>query len=140
MCCHAPPERSAFASLTYGDVTWLALSAKMNPVVVGLAHDAGPGGSVPRWALALDADLGGNATAVGASAIVVALGIAERSGHLISLRECCRGGLLVTVVTVGLAVPYLWLRYLLPSRPGAPPDYHAADQPAPGEVPAGRLY
>ena len=36
------------------------------------------------WALALGADLGGNATAVGASANVVVLGIAERAGHPIS--------------------------------------------------------
>jgi Na+/H+ antiporter NhaD/arsenite permease-like protein len=86
--------------------------ATMSPVVAGLADQAGPGGGVLWWALALGADLGGNATAVGASANVVALGIAEREGHRISFWEFSRYGLLVTVMTVGLAVPYLWLRYL----------------------------
>jgi Na+/H+ antiporter NhaD/arsenite permease-like protein len=36
------------------------------------------------WALALGADLGGNATAIGASANVVVLGIAERAGKKIT--------------------------------------------------------
>jgi Na+/H+ antiporter NhaD/arsenite permease-like protein len=94
--------------------------ATMSPVVAGLADQAGPGGNVLWWALALGADLGGNATAVGASANVVALGIAEREGHRISFWEFSRYGLPVTVVTVGLAVPYLWLRYLLP-KPGRAP-------------------
>jgi Na+/H+ antiporter NhaD/arsenite permease-like protein len=88
--------------------------ATMSPVVADLVDHAGPGGNVLWWALALGADLGGNATAVGASANVVALGIAEREGHRISFWEFSRYGLLVTLVTVGLAVPYLWLRYLLP--------------------------
>ena len=90
--------------------------ATMSPIVAGLVHQAGPGGNVLWWALALGADLGGNATAVGASANVVALGIAEREGQRISFWEFSRYGLLVTVMTVGLAVPYLWLRYLLRNR------------------------
>ncbi|HEX5995818.1 MAG TPA: hypothetical protein VFY84_11810, partial [Jiangellales bacterium] len=61
--------------------------------------------------LALGADLGGNATAVGASANVVILGMAERAGRRISFWEFTRYGLVVTVVTIALCVPYLWLRY-----------------------------
>jgi Na+/H+ antiporter NhaD/arsenite permease-like protein len=63
------------------------------------------------WALALGADLGGNATAVGASANVVVLGIAERAGKPITFWQFTKYGLVVTVVTVALTVPYLWLRY-----------------------------
>jgi hypothetical protein len=66
--------------------------ATMSPVVAGLADQAGPGGGVLWWALALGADLGGNATAVGASANVVALGVAEREGHRISFWEFSRYG------------------------------------------------
>jgi Na+/H+ antiporter NhaD/arsenite permease-like protein len=86
--------------------------ATMSPIVADLAHQAGPGGKVLWWALALGADLGGNATAIGASANVVALGIAARNGEPIGFWEFTRYGLVVTVVTVGLTVPYLWLRYL----------------------------
>ncbi|MFC4531142.1 ArsB/NhaD family transporter [Sphaerisporangium dianthi] len=86
--------------------------ATMSPIVADLAHASGPSGDVLWWALALGADLGGNATAVGASANVVVLGIAARNGVRISFWEFTKYGLVVTFVTVGLSVPYLWLRYL----------------------------
>ncbi|MDL4770809.1 ArsB/NhaD family transporter [Actinomadura xylanilytica] len=87
--------------------------ATMSPIVADLVHQQGAGGGhVLWWALALGADLGGNATAVGASANVVVLGIAARNGHPISFWHFTKYGLVVTVVTVALCVPYLWLRYL----------------------------
>ncbi|MEO5982130.1 MAG: ArsB/NhaD family transporter [Pedococcus sp.] len=63
------------------------------------------------WALALGADLGGNSTAVGASANVVVLGIAARNGHPISFWQFTKYGLVVTAVTVSISWVYLWLRY-----------------------------
>lgn len=86
--------------------------ATMSPVVSDLVAAQGSGGHVLWWALALGADLGGNATAIGASANVVALGIAAREGHPIGFWEFTKYGLVVTLVTVALCVPYLWLRYL----------------------------
>ncbi len=86
--------------------------ATMSPIVSDLVAGQGPDGGVLWWALALGADLGGNATAIGASANVVALGIAARQGHPISFWMFTKYGLVVTVVTVSLCVPYLWLRYL----------------------------
>ncbi len=86
--------------------------ATMSPIVAQLAAGHGAGGHVLWWALALGADLGGNATAIGASANVVALGIAEREGHHIGFWEFTRYGLVVTAVTVAACIPYLWLRYL----------------------------
>ena len=89
--------------------------ATMTPVVQELAAgnpDLNPG-NVLWWSLALGADLGGNATAVGASANVVAIGLAKRNGHHISFWEFTKYGLIVAVVTIALCVPYLWLRYLV---------------------------
>jgi Na+/H+ antiporter NhaD/arsenite permease-like protein len=63
------------------------------------------------WALAIGADLGGNATAIGASANVVVLGIAERNRTPISFWTFTKYGLVVTAVTVGLSAIYVWLRY-----------------------------
>ena len=63
------------------------------------------------WALLLGADLGGNATAVGASANVVVTGIAKRNGHPISFWEFTKYGSVVAVVTLIIARPYLLLRY-----------------------------
>ncbi|MBM7789152.1 ArsB/NhaD family transporter [Tenggerimyces flavus] len=88
--------------------------ATVSPIVAELV--AGNGGNqnaqVLWWALAIGADFGGNATAIGASANVVVLGIAERAGKPISFWEFTRYGLVVSVITIALAVPYLWLRYL----------------------------
>jgi Na+/H+ antiporter NhaD/arsenite permease-like protein len=87
--------------------------ATMSPIVAELVATTGTGtqSQVLWWSLALGADLGGNATAVGASANVVVLGIAERSGRRISFWEFTKYGLIVTAVTITIATLYLWLRY-----------------------------
>ena len=88
--------------------------ATMSPIVADLVQATGGEGpaQVLWWALAFGADLGGNATAVGAAANVVMLGIAARNGTPISFWQFTKYGLVVTAVTVSLCVPYLWLRYL----------------------------
>jgi Na+/H+ antiporter NhaD/arsenite permease-like protein len=87
--------------------------ATVSPIVEQLVASSGglDRAQVLWWALAIGADLGGNATAVGASANVVILGIAGRAGHPISFWQFTRYGLIVAVVSVALAVPYLWLRF-----------------------------
>ncbi|MEV4701931.1 ArsB/NhaD family transporter [Actinoplanes sp. NPDC049316] len=89
--------------------------ATMSPIVAEMVDAAGGNdhAQVLWWALALGADLGGNATAVGASANVVVLGIAERAGHKITFWGFTKYGLIVTVISVALAVPYLWLRFFV---------------------------
>ena len=54
------------------------------------------------WALVLGTDLGGNLTAVGASANVVILGIAKRPDSPISFGEFTRKGAIVTTMSVAL--------------------------------------
>lgn len=87
--------------------------ATMSPVVDQLVNGGGPfaGQNGLWWALLLGADLGGNATAIGASANVVVAGIAKKSGHPISFWEFTRYGSVVAVVTLAIATPYLLLRY-----------------------------
>jgi Na+/H+ antiporter NhaD/arsenite permease-like protein len=63
------------------------------------------------WALALGACLGGNGTLVGASANVVAVGIAERRGHRIGFRGFTRVGAPMAVASLMVSSVYLWLRY-----------------------------
>jgi len=85
----------------------------MSPLVDGLVDASGnaPEATALWWALALGADLGGNATAIGASANVVVTGIAARNGHPISFWTFTKYGVVVTAVTVLLSLPYLALRY-----------------------------
>jgi Na+/H+ antiporter NhaD/arsenite permease-like protein len=86
--------------------------ATMAPITSDLVQSMGGSGDhVMWWALAIGADLGGNATAIGASANVVVLGIAERNRQPISFWQFTKYGLVVTFVTVTLSAGYLGLRY-----------------------------
>ena len=101
------------SALLSGIVDNIPYVATMAPIVNDLVG-AGQGSSQANalwWALALGADLGGNATAVGASANVVIIGIAARNGHRISFWHFTKYGLFVTFVTVTVAWAYFWLRY-----------------------------
>jgi len=110
---------AAMTTLLFGSAVLSAIVdnipfvATVTPLVQDLV--AGGGGSVQSeslwWALALGADLGGNATAVGASANVVVLGIAARNGYPISFWYFTKYGLIVAAVTVTLCWPYLYFRY-----------------------------
>lgn len=64
------------------------------------------------WALSLGACLGGNGTLVGASANVVAAGIAGRNGYKISFLEFTKYGAVVTLVNLIIASGYLFAFYL----------------------------
>ncbi|HZA30038.1 MAG TPA: ArsB/NhaD family transporter [Propionibacteriaceae bacterium] len=88
--------------------------ATMSPIVADLVAAEGTGQSqVLWWSLALGADFGGNATAVGASANVVVLGLAASAGRPISFWTFTKYGLVVAAVTVAMAMLYLWLRYFV---------------------------
>lgn len=87
--------------------------ATMSPVVQQLAQGVADPTQADAlwWALAIGADFGGNATAVGASANVVVIGLALRAGSPISFWEFTRKGIVMTAITIAVAAPYLWLRY-----------------------------
>ncbi|MEV6047649.1 ArsB/NhaD family transporter [Streptomyces xanthochromogenes] len=86
--------------------------ATMAPITSDLVHSLGGGSDhVMWWALALGADLGGNATAIGASANVVVLGIAERNRQPVSFWQFTKYGLIVTATTLAISALYIWLRY-----------------------------
>ncbi|MFP5283202.1 MAG: sodium:proton antiporter, partial [Actinomycetes bacterium] len=103
------------SALLSGIVDNIPYTAAMSPIVARLAQDVADPAQADAlwWALAIGADFGGNLTAIGASANVVVLGIAMRSGTPISFWQFTRKGAIVTVVTIALAAPYLWLRYFL---------------------------
>jgi len=98
--------RLLLASDSHSDRLWQQSTEQLR------GSDADHAGEVLWWSLALGAVLGGNATAIGASANVVVLGIAARAGQPIGFWEFTKYGLVVTAVTVALCAPYLWLRYL----------------------------
>ena len=98
-----------------GIIDNIPYTATMTPIVAELAISM-PDFAHPDalwWSLALGADLGGNLTAVGASANVVMLGIARRADNPISFWEFTRKGFVVTVMSIALSAVYLWLRYFV---------------------------
>ena len=82
---------SAFLSAVVDNIPYVATMA---PIVATLVADlpAGTDGDPLWWSLAAGADLGGNATPVGASANLIVLAIAARHGHSISFGRFVRFG------------------------------------------------
>jgi Na+/H+ antiporter NhaD/arsenite permease-like protein len=101
--------------LISGIINNVPYAATMAPIVAQLLPSV-QGHVDPHvlwWALILGTDLGGNLTAVGASANVVILGIAKRADNPISFGDFSRKGVVVTLMSVALSAAYLWLRYFV---------------------------
>ncbi len=64
------------------------------------------------WALSFGACLGGNGTLIGASANLTVAGIAERAGQPIRFLPYLKIAFPIMLVSVGVSMIYLWLRYL----------------------------
>lgn len=63
------------------------------------------------WSLALGTCLGGNGTLIGASANIVAVGIANRNGFHISFREFTKIGAIFTLNSLIFSTLYILIRY-----------------------------
>jgi Na+/H+ antiporter NhaD/arsenite permease-like protein len=102
----------SLSAILSGIVDNIPYVAAMAPVVGSLSTSL-DSGNVLWWALALGADLGGNATIIGASANVVVIGIAARAGHPIRFMEFLKYGVVVTAISILMSALYLWVRYFL---------------------------
>jgi Na+/H+ antiporter NhaD/arsenite permease-like protein len=100
------------SALVSGVVDNIPYVASMIPVVQHLVEVLPPSGNDGLWwALAFGADFGGNLTIIGASANVVAIGLAQARGIHISFWQFFRFGLPVTAVSIAMALPYVLTRY-----------------------------
>lgn len=95
------------SALLSGVVDNIPYVASMVPVVAQLKEALHPIDDSMWWALAAGADFGGNLTMVGASANVVAIGLAAAKGYKISFAKFAAYGVPVTLVSVAVATPYL---------------------------------
>jgi Na+/H+ antiporter NhaD/arsenite permease-like protein len=71
------------------------------------------GGSSLWWALALGAGFGGSGTPIGASANVVATGVAAKRGVLISFKDFMKVGMIVLLISTAIANVLLIIGYFL---------------------------
>lgn len=103
---------SAVLGAFFDNIPYAATMAPIVGDIVGHAPDPATGQAL-WWSFALGADLGGNGTAVAASANVVMLGIAARAGQPISFWRFTKYGIVTTVATTLVAWAYVWLRYFV---------------------------
>jgi Na+/H+ antiporter NhaD/arsenite permease-like protein len=101
---------SAVLGAFFDNIPYVATMAPIVEDIVARAPDAGTGQAL-WWAFALGADLGGNGTAVAASANIVVLGLAAKAGQPISFWQFTKYGIVTTIVTTLIAWGYVWLRY-----------------------------
>ncbi len=110
---------SAFASAFVDNIPYVAI---MNPLIIDMAKQLWPDVSgiqllhhpdlMPLWwSLALGAGLGGNGTAIGASANVIVVGMAEKTGKPISFKKFMLYGMPLMIESVIICTVYVWLRY-----------------------------
>jgi Na+/H+ antiporter NhaD/arsenite permease-like protein len=102
-----------FAAVISGIVDNIPFTMAMSYVLLDFAKTATFDVEPLWWALALGACLGGNLTIIGASANVVAAGLAEREGYPIKFFDFVKAGTPVTIVTVIVALGLLWLKYYI---------------------------
>jgi len=86
--------------------------ATMIPLIKDIGAISGLSLGPIWWALALGADIGGNATIVGASANVVVSGMAEKEGHKIGFIEYMKLAVPMTFVAMIICTAYVYVRYL----------------------------
>jgi Na+/H+ antiporter NhaD/arsenite permease-like protein len=100
---------SAIISGVVDNIPYVASMApvvqQLNETVPGITNDG------LWWALAFGADFGGNLTIVGASANVVALGLAAAKGEKITFLGFAKYGVPVTIISTLMALPYVLIRY-----------------------------
>ncbi|MGH8924990.1 MAG: SLC13 family permease [Acidimicrobiia bacterium] len=101
---------SAILSGVVDNIPYVATMAPLVTALIGGLPE-GANSDVLWWSLALGADYGGNLTAIGASANVVVIGLAERAGSKIRFVEFFKYGSVVTLVSMLIATAYIWIRY-----------------------------
>ena len=87
--------------------------ATMIPLLKKMGADLGGSEAIMPlwWALSLGACLGGNGTLIGASANVVAAGIAEKEGHRIGFKEFMMVAFPLMLLSIVVSNVYIYLMY-----------------------------
>lgn len=100
---------SAIASAFIDNIPF---AATMIPVINSLAAAQGIEISILAWALAMGTDIGGSATPIGASANVVGIATAAKSGHMIKWGRYCKAMAPATILVVLISMVMIYVRYL----------------------------
>ncbi|WP_321389198.1 ArsB/NhaD family transporter [uncultured Desulfuromusa sp.] len=116
-----------FSAICSAIVDNIPFVATMNPLLIDMIHkiyglESGTAtvehiqhlAMMPVWwSLALGACLGGNGSPIGASANVIVIGLSEKAGYKISFAQFLKYGVPVMILTVFLAMIYIYVRYFM---------------------------
>ena len=89
----------------------IPFAATMIPVIQSLAATNGVPLTTLAWALSMGTDIGGSATPIGASANVVGLSVAAKSGHPVGWGRYCKINAPATIIVVAVSMVILFVRY-----------------------------
>jgi Na+/H+ antiporter NhaD/arsenite permease-like protein len=100
---------SALISAVVDNVPFVTI---MVPVIVYLSQTTG--GALPTfaWSLSLGGNIGGNATPIGASANVVGIAVAEKTGYRITWKKYLNHAVPATLIILAISNVLLVTRYL----------------------------
>ena len=101
---------SAIASAFLDNIPFVAT---MIPVLKDVALISGIDLTPAWWSLSLGACLGGNGTIIGASANVIAVGLAEEHGHKITFWRFFKVAFPIMLLTVAISSVYIYFAYLV---------------------------
>jgi len=88
--------------------------ATMIPLIQEIGNHLGQHAIQPIWwSLALGACLGGNGTMIGASANVLAVGLARKSGYKISFLQFTKYSIIITLISLLLSNIYIFIIFFL---------------------------
>nr|WP_294525850.1 SLC13 family permease [uncultured Blautia sp.] len=90
----------------------IPFAATMIPVINSLSAAQGVDISILAWALAMGTDIGGSATPIGASANVVGIATAAKSGHMIKWGRYCKSMAPATILVILISMVMIYVRYL----------------------------
>ena len=90
----------------------IPFAATMIPVLNSLAATQGVDLSILAWSLAMGTDIGGSATPIGASANVVGVATAAKSGHIIKWGRYCKAMVPATVIVMIITTIMICVRYV----------------------------
>jgi Na+/H+ antiporter NhaD/arsenite permease-like protein len=99
-------------ALLSGVIANIPFTAAMLPVVGFLTRTVpGAANNVLYYGLSIGSAMGGNSSLIGASANLVTAGISERAGYKITYVEFVKIGLPAMILTVGVGVLWLFIRF-----------------------------
>ena len=101
---------SAIASAFIDNIPFVAT---MIPMIKDMGAISGINLNPLWWALSLGACLGGNGTIIGASANVIAVGMAEEHGHKITFGKYFKIVFPIMILTIVICTVYLFVCYLI---------------------------